>query len=185
VNQNPVSPTQPKQPTTLTSASASTCLEYLLGFGGKPENSFGDLLIECRYDAAQLESFFFGAGGNCSAKFSITITCRTVIGGDWYAAEAVCAFAENALFQILGAEADYKTTVDAKACQVSCTFWRRHSEVIIQSLMLLGHRLLTFYSTGFSESVAKIHSSAELADDPVSHLEESLSHLGEASTSAT
>jgi hypothetical protein len=155
VNQNPASPTQPTQPKTLTSALASTRLEYLLGTGGRPETSFGNVLFECHYDAAQLEDFL--SRGDCVTDIGVTIHCRTVIGSDLYAAEAVCAFAEKALRRMLNQEAFGKMTVDAKVCQVSCTFARRHIDANFSLLLLLGHRLRTFYSVFFSEDVAKIN----------------------------
>jgi hypothetical protein len=147
------------QPITLTSASASTRLEYLLGFGGRPETSFGKLQIECGYDAAQLESLV--SRKDFAAEISVTVHCRTIIEGNWYAAEAVCAFAAKTLREVLGTEAPDKIAVDAKTCQVSCTFTRRYGDASIQTLMCLCHNLFTLYSIRFRDDVAKIHPSAE------------------------
>ena len=147
------------QPAALPATSALISFDHPLRPQREAGTGYGLFHAECRYNADQiLTAGTLFAKASFAATAILSVSCRTVIDGSWYSAEAVCAFAERALRQVLGLMAPEKMAVDAKACTVSCAVeYQYEQEVRIVSLFWIGQLLLARYIANFSGEVPRIY----------------------------
>lgn len=159
-------------PATLVAPSASVSLAFPLIQSGKREAvNFGDLYVEYAYDAIQIDDLC--TEGMCMGTMNLVVICRTVISANEYTAKAVCAFAENALRQALGAGAVLETSVDEARCRVACMVKCQGSGVNALAMLRIATYILNEYATSFS-GAANINPPTEPRRIPLPEEEEGI-----------